>query len=473
MSRYFNPLLYLVTDSGFGKPVEEVVALAARGGVTMVQLREKMGSPREIVEKGRRLSTLLRPLGIPLILNDYPELVVDAGADGVHLGPSDVDPKRARAILPPGAILGLSVESLTDIDRILASGADYLAISPVFTTATKSDVGVPLGLEGISFLRRRTKLPIVGIGGIHAGNAAGVMDAGADGIAVVSAIFTHADPGAAAKELVRALQRRPLRLLTIAGSDSGGGAGIQADLKTFEALGGFGMTAITALTAQNTLGVSDVHPVPLPHVRAQIEAVASDIGVDAVKIGMLYSADLVRTVASAIRDHAFKYVVLDPVMVAKGGARLLEDSAIDALRKELAPLVTLLTPNLPEASALLGRPIAEFEMETASRDLLEICPAVLLKGGHLEADVITDILSSRNGPARFWQSARLATANTHGTGCTLSAAIAVELARGRELASAVDHARDYLQGALRGGAKRKIGGGHGPLDHHWQLRREL
>ncbi len=257
------------------------------------------------------------------------------------------------------------------------------------------------------------------------------------------------------------------RLLTIAGSDSGGGAGIQADLKTFSALGCFGMTAITALTAQNTTGVRAIHGVPPDMLRDQIDAVVEDIGVDAVKIGMLHSPDIVRTVAEAIDRHSLQRVVLDPVMVATSGAVLIDNPAIAALVKDLFGRAVLVTPNLDEAALLVGRPLAsEADMELAAHELLaKGARAVLLKGGHLAGDVVCDLLMQQGGQARWMRAPRIATANTHGTGCTLSSAIAAYLALGYTLGDAVEAARTYVRGALAAGSSVKTGQGSGPLNH--------
>ena len=257
------------------------------------------------------------------------------------------------------------------------------------------------------------------------------------------------------------------RLLTIAGSDSGGGAGIQADLKTFSALGCFGMTAITALTAQNTTGVRAIHGVPPDMLRDQIDAVVDDIGVDAVKIGMLHSPDIVRTVAEAIDRHNLQHVVLDPVMVATSGAVLIDSPAISALVKDLFGRAVLVTPNLDEAALLVGRPLAsEADMQAAAQELLaKGARAVLLKGGHLAGDVVSDLLQVAGGQPHWMRAPRIATANTHGTGCTLSSAIASYLARGCSLVDAVEAARAFVRAALTAGADVRTGAGSGPLNH--------
>jgi hydroxymethylpyrimidine/phosphomethylpyrimidine kinase len=262
------------------------------------------------------------------------------------------------------------------------------------------------------------------------------------------------------------------RVLSIAGSDSGGGAGIQADLKTFAALGCFGMTAITALTAQNTCGVRAIHPVPLDMLRAQIDAVLDDIGADAVKIGMLHSPEIVRTVAQAIDQHHLSRVVFDPVMVATSGAKLIDDPAITVLVAELFPRAMLITPNLDEAALLVGRPLASpQDMAQAAVELLARgARAVLLKGGHLAGEVVTDLLLQSGCEPLWMEAPRIATANTHGTGCTLSSAIAAHLALGATLVQAVQQARDFVRQALQVGASVKTGQGEGPLNHGFAPR---
>ena len=260
---------------------------------------------------------------------------------------------------------------------------------------------------------------------------------------------------------------RYFRLLTIAGSDSGGGAGIQADLKTFAALGCYGMSAITALTAQNTTGVRAIHGVPPDMLASQIDAVVEDIGVDAVKIGMLHSPEIVQVVADAIDRHALPHVVLDPVMVATSGAVLIDTPAIAALVQQLFGRAVVITPNLDEASLLVGRTLTnEQDMQFAAHELLaKGARAVLVKGGHLAGDVVIDLLQVAGAEPYWMRAPRIATANTHGTGCTLSSAIAAYLALNYSLMDAVAAARAFVRGALAAGAYVKTGQGSGPLNH--------
>ena len=266
---------------------------------------------------------------------------------------------------------------------------------------------------------------------------------------------------------------RYARVLSIAGSDSGGGAGIQADLKTFAALGCFGMTAITAITAQNTTGVRAVHAVPPDILRAQIDAVFDDIGADAVKIGMLQSAELAGVVAQTMEAYHVRQLVLDPVMIATSGATLLDPAALDVLQHRLFPLALLITPNLDEASFLVRRQLSTpQEMVEAARELqARGARAVLIKGGHLAGELVQDVLVLPGGTDPLWLRApRIATLNSHGTGCTLSSAIAAHLALGATLVEAAQAAHQFVRDALAAGAQARTGHGSGPLNHGFAPR---
>ncbi|CAB1074206.1 phosphomethylpyrimidine kinase [Alkalispirochaeta odontotermitis] len=267
-------------------------------------------------------------------------------------------------------------------------------------------------------------------------------------------------------------KRKYHKVLTIAGSDSGGGAGIQADLKTMSAIGCYGMSVITALTAQNTLGVTAIHPVPPAFAAEQIAAVFSDIGADAVKIGMLYSAELIEVIARQLKKYGAENIVLDPVMVAQSGDKLLQDDAIQAIRERLMPLADVVTPNIPEAEVLIDRAIGGTEdMQTAARSLAAYgSHGILIKGGHLEDSASTDLLYLKN-ENRFvrLEATRIASRNNHGTGCTLSSAIASFMARGNDMEQSVRQAKIYIQNAIRAGADYTIGHGHGPVHHFFEF----
>lgn len=255
--------------------------------------------------------------------------------------------------------------------------------------------------------------------------------------------------------------------LTIAGSDSSGGAGIQADLKTFAALGVYGASVITALTAQNTQGVSGIHAVPAEFVTAQIDAVFSDLAVGAVKIGMVAQPDVMDAIVAGFTRWSPKHVVLDPVMVATSGDRLLAAEAVEALRRKLIPLAAVITPNLPEAAALLDEAIAmsEAAIQQQGKRLLAFgCTAVLIKGGHGEGSESIDYLVDANGMIAL-PAPRVATRNTHGTGCSLSSAIAAGLARGEAMEVAVRNAKAFVSAAISAADRFSVGHGHGPIHH--------
>jgi hydroxymethylpyrimidine/phosphomethylpyrimidine kinase len=258
--------------------------------------------------------------------------------------------------------------------------------------------------------------------------------------------------------------------MTIAGSDSGGGAGIQADLKTFQALGVYGASTLTAITAQNTLGVTAVHEIPTETIAAQIDAVAEDIGVDAAKTGMLSSAEIISTVVDRVRHWQMERLVVDPVMVAKSGDRLLREDAVEALIRQLLPLALVLTPNVPEAEVLAGSALdSDAAIREAARKIVDLGPrTVVMKGGHRAGDAI-DVLFDGRDFLEF-RSERFETPNTHGTGCTFSAAIAAGLAQGLDITDAVGDAKRYVSEAIR--RSQPLGAGHGPVAHDWLLSRQ-
>ena len=261
-------------------------------------------------------------------------------------------------------------------------------------------------------------------------------------------------------------------VLTIAGSDSGGGAGIQADIKSISATGSYAASAITAITVQNTLGVEDVHPVPIPVISAQIAAVLSDIGADAVKIGMLHSAEVVLAVKEQLQRFGITNIVLDPVMVSTSGHRLIEDSAIKVLSEALVPMARVITPNVPEAEILAGTRIAsQADLPRVARALS--CGgrvSVLMKAGHLsDVNLVDYFYNAEKDTVLELPSRRVYTSNTHGTGCTLSSAFASFLAQGLDLDDAARAAKDYINSAIVSGAGYSIGHGHGPVDHFWTM----
>lgn len=478
--------LYLVTDTALcgQRGVVQTVREAVDGGATIVQLRDKHATDEQTAEKLIELSDAINGRAL-LVVNDRLDAAVEArrrGArvDGVHLGQGDACVTLARELLGEDALIGLTANTTAHLDAVRALPAgtvDYVGIGVIRPTTTKPDHPPALGIEGFRELAATSPVPAVAIGGVGLQDVRALKAAGAAGIAVVSALCAAEDPRAAAAELRArwtghdASIRIP-RVLSIAGSDPSGGAGIQADLKAIAAHGGYGMAAITALTAQNTRGVLDVHVPPAQFLRAQLEAVSDDIRVDAVKIGMLAGVEVIRVVQEWLRVNRPAHVVLDPVMVATSGDRLLDEAAEKALR-DLAAHADVLTPNLPELAVLTGRDIDGWEEALdAARALAQRTGAlVLAKGGHLDGDTVPDALVGAEGVIVEHNGARIVTANTHGTGCSLSSALATARARGESWADAVGTARAWLRESLEHADALAVGHGHGPISHFaglWQ-----
>ncbi len=465
--------LYLITDDAQGAALSARVEAALKGGARMVQYRGKHLSGALRSQEAEMVVRLCRQAGTLFIVNDDPQLAASCGADGVHLGQQDGSIAAARSLLGPGKIIGTSNRTLEEALAFAAAGADYIAVGSIYPTTTKGDA-VQVGLETLRRIRRQLSLPLVAIGGIDRDRAGAVIDAGADAVALISAVMADSDPTLAAREITLQFNRRCAvprgRVLSIAGSDSGGGAGIQADLKTITLLGGYGMSVITALTAQNTCGVRDIHPVPSAFVQQQLDAVLEDLAPEVIKTGMLLDAEKVRLVARCLKQHGLPAVV-DPVMIAKGGAPLLRREAVAACREELLPCCYLLTPNLPEAAELTGMPVvSEGDMERAGRRLQQMgARNVLLKGGHLDGEAV-DLLFD-GGTLHRLPAPRIAGRNTHGTGCSSASAIAVLLAGGQPLPRAVALAKEFITEAIR--TATDLGAGHGPVNHFIAAQRLL
>lgn len=495
MKQPFDLSVYLVTDQSLslGRRTADIVRDAVAGGATIVQLREKEASTRTFYEEALEVKEVLKGTGVPLIINDRLDIALAIDAEGVHVGNSDMPIALVRQLVGPDKILGLSIERIEDAQQDDVQYADYLGVSPVFSTNTKLDIATPLGLEGTTKVTQMTGLPTVGIGGINQSNAAQVIAAGASGVAVVSAIVSQDDVTTAARELKAiidtakqvdrssviqeeakpyAYTQKYATVLTIAGSDSGGGAGIQADIKSISANGAYAASAITALTAQNTQGVEGIFPVPSDFLQAQIRAVMEDIQIDAVKIGMLHDTETIRAVRDMLIAYPVKHIVLDPVMVATSGHKLLVDEAIATLKEELIPMATLITPNIPEAEILLGRAISgQEELPAVARELSEAFGgiSVLVKAGHLTDRTLIDILYDGDSKQVVELiSQRLDTRNTHGTGCTLSSAIAAHMAQTGDVTKSVRAGQKYIAEAIKAGANYHIGEGHGPVKHFYK-----
>ncbi|MDA8429577.1 MAG: bifunctional hydroxymethylpyrimidine kinase/phosphomethylpyrimidine kinase [Geobacteraceae bacterium] len=459
--------VYLITDQGDN--LVERVGTALRGGVTVLQYRAK-GKGRDVCrEEGAQLKQLCRSFGVAFIVNDDVELAVDLDADGVHLGQDDGSVRGAREQLGAGRIVGKSTHNLNEALQAEQDGADYIGFGAMYPTDSKN-VSHIAGTAGLAEIRDRIKIPVVAIGGITTSNACRVVDAGADALAVISSVLSSPRPDVAVSELKLLFNRtRPFprgAVLTIAGSDSGGGAGIQADIKTITLLGSYAASVITALTAQNTRGVSSIHGLPPSFVIDQLAAVLSDIPVDVIKTGMLHTPAIVSALAENLSERKIMLpLVIDPVMIAKGGATLMDRDAIHVFSRQLLPQAYLLTPNVPEAERLLGKLIrSEAEMEEAARELHGMGAAnVLIKGGHLTGHSSTDILFDGTECHTF-SAERMFTSNTHGTGCSYASAIAAFLAQGDPLRSAVEKGKEFITTAIR--LARPLGKGHSPVNHY-------
>ncbi len=515
-------LLYAVTDRHWlgARTLEEVVKMSLEGGATFLQLREKQLEEGAFFEEALQLQKMAKAYGVPFVINDNVEIACRMDADGVHVGQSDMGAKDVRSLIGPEKILGVSAQTVEQAVMAQQQGADYLGVGAVFPTGSKADAE-EVSYETLKAICEAVSIPVVAIGGITIDNTPKLAGSGICGVAVISAIYGQKDIPAATVALKKVVSHtvhsktpggiqnrfyrvffpedqdgtkaadwghhllsryksecfikkedRMKKALTIAGSDSGGGAGIQADIKTMTMNGVFAMSAITALTAQNTEGVTGILNVPPEFLRQQMDAVFEDIFPDAVKIGMVSSADLIEVIADRLQHYKANNIVVDPVMVATSGARLIEEGAVAALKRRLLPLAKVITPNIPEAELLCDMTIqTPSHMEKAAALLYETygC-AALVKGGHNINDA-NDVLyaGKEEGPIWFYGE-RIDNPNTHGTGCTLSSAIASFLAKGDTLPEAVKKAKAYLSGAL--GAMLDLGKGSGPLAHNYKLSEE-
>lgn len=467
--------VYFVTDPVLcgRRGVVETVRQAVDGGVRIVQVRDKEATDADITALLIALSETIGGRAL-LVVNDRLDAALaarTAGArvDGVHLGQGDVSVLQARAALGPDAIVGLTAntaEHLAAVEALPHGTVDYLGVGVIRPTDTKPDHPAPLGIAGFRAFAAATDLPCVAIGGVGIDDVVALREAGAAGVAVVSALCAADDPAATAREFVRRWRARPVpRVLSIAGSDPSGGAGIQADLKSIAANGGYGMAAITALTAQNTSGVRAVHVPPATFLRTQLDAISDDITVDAVKIGMLGTAEVARIVDAWLAETRPAIVVIDPVMVSTSGDRLLDSDAETALRA-LLRRADLITPNLAELAVLIGREPRDWDdaVDAAQALASELGVRVLVKGGHLGGTDAPDVLVDAR-ERRVFSGPRIPTRHTHGTGCSLSSALATRLALGDDPTDAVGNARAWLRESLRHGAELVVGQGSGPIHH--------
>lgn len=464
--------LYGITDTS-DETLESKVTEAILGGITILQLRDKTLSQEALIKVARRIKPITDAHNIPLIINDYVEVARVVNASGVHLGQDDLSIEQARQILGKDAIIGVSAHTVQEAIHAQKCGADYIGVGALFPTHTKLDAQ-PTDFTILKQITRIVTIPVVGIGGIDMSNVEQLQNTGLSGIAVVSAIFSKPHIREATQALFKkasmTFQNYTLeipKVLTIAGSDSSGGAGIQADLKTISAYGLYGMSVITALTAQNTCEVTGIFESSPEFVQEQLHAVFSDIQPNAIKIGMVSNPEIIEVIASFLSKHvsADTHIVLDPVMVSTSGNALLKSEAVNMLKHTLMPLATIITPNIPEAEILSGMNIhTKDDMIRAAKSISHAYSGyILIKGGHL-TQCCDDLLFYRD--RSYWYShARIETTNTHGTGCTLSSAIACGLAQNLELTDAIKEAKSYVTGALLSGLN--IGKGNGPLNHQW------
>ncbi|MDD2851930.1 MAG: bifunctional hydroxymethylpyrimidine kinase/phosphomethylpyrimidine kinase [Desulfuromonadaceae bacterium] len=466
--------VYLVTDQE--DDLSDRVCRALGGGVSVLQYRAKDVPYSERVTLGKELKRHCARFGTTFIINDDVQLAKELDADGVHLGQDDATIADARNLLGSGKVIGKSTHNLDEALRAEQEGADYIGFGAIYPTGSKVVTHLS-GVEGLASIRAAITIPIVAIGGITPGNACRVIDAGADAVAVISSVLSNPRPEIVTAELALLFNRTsPFprgAVLTVAGSDSGGGAGIQADIKTVSLLGSYAASVLTSLTAQNTCGVLSIHGLPPTFMCDQLDAVLNDIPIDVIKTGMLHTPAIIAALAERLGERKVMIpLVVDPVMVAKGGAALLEREAVQVFCDQLLPMAYLLTPNIPEAERLLGRSIKdEEEMELAAADLHAMGAAnVLVKGGHLTGGVSTDILFDGYRHRRF-SSERIFTSNTHGTGCSYASAIAALLAQGEPLLTAVEHAKTFISAAIR--TARSLGKGHNPVNHFMAARELL
>lgn len=481
--------LYAVTDRHWLKneSLASVVEKAIKGGTTFVQLREKNCSDEEFLQLAREVKVVCKKYNVPFVINDNVEIAKIVGADGVHVGQSDMNAANVRKIIGDDAILGVSVQTVGQALIAEKQGADYLGVGAVFKTNSKDDADF-VTHETLKAICDAVKIPVVAIGGINQSNVSELDGSGICGVSVISAIFGEEDIERAARELkekcvslfqkgfdetenefqIKNTFNRGMKVsMTIAGSDSSGGAGIQADIKTMTCNGVYAMSAITALTAQNTTGVYSIMNVTPEFLKQQIDANISDIWPDSVKIGMVSDVNLIKVISDRLKFYKVKNIVVDPVMVATSGAKLIADDAIDVLKMELLNLATLVTPNIPEAELLSETKInTADDMINAAKIISEKyhC-AVLCKGGHNLNDA-NDLLY-QNGKYKWFKGNRIDNPNTHGTGCTLSSAIASNLAKGFSLEKSVELAKEYISGALS--AMLDLGKGSGPMNHAWKI----
>lgn len=465
--------LYLVSDRTWHTDEELLgkIEESLKNGTTFLQMREKDLDEKLFLKRAIEMKAVANKYDVPFVINDNVSVAVKSDADGIHLGQGDMNAREVRNLIGNGKLIGVSVGTVEQAKKAELDGADYLGVGAVFPTGTKKDANA-VQISTLKDICSSVSIPVVAIGGISRDNILKLQGTGIDGVAVVSAVLAKEDVGSATVDFLRLCKQLPQssvpKVLTIAGSDCSGGAGIQADLKTFAAHKCYGMSVITALTAQNTTGVYGIENCSVNFIESQIDCVFTDIVPNAVKIGMVSSVDIIKSIAGKLEFYKPGHVVIDPVMVSTSGSKLLQSDAIKALCEELLPHATIITPNLSEAELLCGFSISSSEeMIKAAKEISKFYKGhILIKGGHL-AGSANDLLYT-NGDVVWFEGERVENDNTHGTGCTLSSAIASHLAMGYDVTESVKKSKEYITGALRD--NMNLGLSSGPLNHMYVNR---
>lgn len=417
------------------------IASLLHGGIDLVHIRKPEATEEEVAHL---LDTIPETYRNRLVLHDHHSLAEHYGLYGIHL--------NSRHPYAPAGYRGSVSRSCHSIEEVrqYKEVCSYLFLSPIYDSISKQGYASNFSREELLAARQEGVIDekVIALGGVTEEKLPELELLGFGGAAMLGAMWT------------------PPTILTIAGSDCSGGAGVQADIKAISALGGYAASAITAVTVQNTQGVQASLPIPLDTVSGQIAAVMDDLRVAAVKIGMVHDSEIARTIAAGLRRYRPSYVVYDPVMISTSGHRLLTEESIDTIKQELLPLATLITPNLHEATLLYGSELNTIEaMEAAARSLSEeYGPAVLIKGGHLTGNEMCDVLYA-GGTLYHFADEKIVTRNLHGTGCTLSSAIATLLGFGYSLPEAVGKAKSYITRAIKAGSTMQIGRSNGPVWH--------
>lgn len=466
--------LYLVSDrtwhseKDFGIGIET----ALKNGVTFLQIREKDVGEAVFLDRAKEMKEVASKYNVPFVINDNLDVMLASDADGIHVGQKDIAEgmgiKKLRKRVGDGKIIGVSVRTVEQALFAEYNGADYIGVGAVFTTSTKNDTE-HVELVTLRSICEAVNIPVVAIGGISRHNILGLQGSGIDGVAVVSAILGQKDIEIATLDLARLSgqlnQSNVPKVLTIAGSDCSGGAGIQGDLKTIAAHGCYGMSVVTALTAQNTTGVFAIEGCQPSFVGEQIDCIFSDIVPHAVKIGMVDSEETIGMIVDRLSYYRPEHIVVDPVMMSTSGSNLIKPEAIKILQKRLLPIASIVTPNIAEAELLSGVDILnKRDMVVAAEKIADQCSGyILIKGGHSKANA--DDLLYKAGVTIWFEGKRIGNENTHGTGCTLSSAIASHLARGYDMEESVRKSKAYINGALKDALN--LGRGKGPLNHFY------